>query len=66
MTIHEQLIEQFHTYLSESQRFEEKGIKASGTRARKALAEISKLCKERRSEIQEAKEKEEVNWGTVY
>ena len=42
-----------------SQRFEEKGIKASGTRARKALAELSKLCKERRSEIQEAKSKEE-------
>lgn len=59
MTIHEQLVQQFQTYVAESQRFEEKGIKASGTRARKALAELSKLCKERRSEIQEAKSKEE-------
>ena len=59
MTIHEQLVQQFQTYVSESERFEEKGIKASGTRARKALAEISKLWKERRSEIQEAKSKDE-------
>ena len=33
----------------------ESGTKASGTRARKALSEISKLCKERRKEIQSIK-----------
>ncbi len=59
MTIHEELVSQFETYLAESKRFEEKGIKASGMRARKALAEIAKLCKERRKEIQEAKSGED-------
>ena len=55
MTIHEELVSQFETYLAENKRFEEKGIKVSGARARKALAEIGKLCKERRKEIQDAK-----------
>ena len=57
MTLHEQLEDQFKVYAAEAKRFEEKGIKASATRARKALAEISRLCKERRSETQEAREK---------
>lgn len=57
MTLHEQLENQWNVYLAESKRFEEKSVKASATRARKALAEISRLCKERRSEIQEAREK---------
>ena len=59
MTIHEELIAQFEIYVAESTRFEQKGIKASAARARKALAEISKLCKERRKEIQEQKTSEE-------
>lgn len=59
MTLHEQLVAQFETYVAESTRFETKGVKASAARARKALAEISKLCKERRKEIQEAKEEAE-------
>ena len=59
MTIHEELVAQFETYVAESTRFEQKGIKASAARARKALAEISKLCKERRKEIQEQKTSEE-------
>jgi hypothetical protein len=50
----------FETYLSENQKFEEKGNKAAGTRARKALAELSKLAKERRKEIQESKVTEKV------
>ena len=41
MTLHEQLEDQFKVYAAEAKRFEEKGIKASATRARKALAEIS-------------------------
>ena len=52
MSIHEDLVSQFETYVAESTKFEEKGVKASAARARKALAEISKLCKERRKEIQ--------------
>ena len=55
MSVHEELLAQFETYIAESKRFEAKGIKASAERARKALAEISKLCKERRKEIQESK-----------
>ena len=45
----------FEEYHRESDNFEINGIKASATRARKALMEISKLCKTRRGEIQEAK-----------
>ena len=55
MSLHEELLAQFQIYVAESTRFEEKGIKASAARARKALAEISKLCKERRKEIQDSK-----------
>ncbi len=59
MTIHENLVEQFEAYVAESNRFESKGTKASAARARKALAEIAKLCKERRKEIQDKKTAEE-------
>ncbi len=59
VSIHEELMAQFETYVAESSRFEKKGIKASAARARKALAEISKLCKERRKEIQESKTAED-------
>lgn len=55
MTVHEMLEQQWEIYRSESLRFEEKGVKASAARARKALAEIAKLCKERRKEIQDQK-----------
>ena len=46
---------QFDTFLSEMEKFEEKGNKTAGTRARKALLEIGKLCKTVRGEIQAAK-----------
>ena len=36
----------------------DKGNKAAGTRARKALSEMTKLAKIRRKEIQEAKSSE--------
>jgi len=55
MTIHEQIVAQFETYRAENQKFSEKGVKVSAARARKALAEIAKLSKERRKEIQEEK-----------
>jgi len=46
----------FEEYVNENEKFKEgTGIKASATRARKALMEITKLCKTRRNEIQEAK-----------
>ena len=55
MTNHENLVNLFESYLSENAKFDEKGNKAAGTRARKALAEFTKAAKERRKEIQDAK-----------
>ena len=55
MTNHENLLSLFYTYVAENDKFENKGVKAAGTRARKALAEIAKLTKDRRKEIQETK-----------
>jgi ElaB/YqjD/DUF883 family membrane-anchored ribosome-binding protein len=52
---HEQIMTTIQTYSEENSKFVEKGVKASGTRARKALAELGKLLKARRKEIQEAK-----------
>jgi|TARA_B100000900_G_C20533544_1_gene697370 hypothetical protein len=46
----------FEEYVSENEKFKEgQGVKASATRARKALMEITKLAKVRRGEIQDAK-----------
>ena len=59
MTIHEQLVAQFENYVMENQKFSEKGVKAASTRARKALADVAKLAKARRTEIQEEKAKME-------
>jgi hypothetical protein len=53
MTLHDQIKEQMEKYLTESERFDVKGIKGASTTARKALGEIAKLCKSRRAEIQE-------------
>lgn len=52
---HETLISLVEEYINENEKFAEKQNKAAGTRARKALMEITKLCKDRRKEIQEAK-----------
>lgn len=54
MNNHDNLTNLFETYTSENEKFES-GNASAGTRARKALAEISKLCKERRKEIQDSK-----------
>ena len=54
MNNHDNLVNLFETYIIESEKFEG-GNKTAGTRARKALAEIAKLCKDRRTEIQEVK-----------
>ena len=55
MTLHEQILESFNSYISESESFEDKGGKVAGTRARKALGELTKLAKARRAEIQDKK-----------
>lgn len=55
METHLKLKALMEEYNMEQDKFENKGVKASATRARKALMEISKLCKTRRGEIQEAK-----------
>ena len=40
-TQHEQIVEAFESYVAESENFETKGVKASATRARKALGDLS-------------------------
>ena len=55
MTLHEQILESFNSYIAESEDFEDKGVKVAGTRARKALGELTKLAKARRAEIQDKK-----------
>jgi hypothetical protein len=55
MSLHDEIISQFDSYINESAKFEEKGVKASAARARKALGELGKLSKARRTEIQEKK-----------
>ena len=49
-----QLKEQYEAFLKENDKFVA-GNSAAGTRARKALAEMSKLIKARRNEITEEK-----------
>ncbi len=55
MTTHDQIVTAYETYLAESESFETKNVKAAAARARKALAELGKLVKARRAEIQERK-----------
>ena len=58
LTTHDQILEQIEIYHLNNEKFEEKFNKAAGTRARKALNEIGKLCKNRRKEIQDKKNEE--------
>tara|TARA_B100000902_G_scaffold343906_1_gene348923 strand:+ start:290 stop:466 length:177 start_codon:yes stop_codon:yes gene_type:complete len=55
MTNHEQIVQAFNNYLAEAETFDDKGVKAAATRARKALGDLGKLTKARRAEIQEKK-----------
>jgi len=55
MSTTDEIKSQFETYLEENEKFAEKGVKASATRARKALQELGKLIKSRRKEILEEK-----------
>ena len=49
-----QMKEKFDAFLAENEKFA-KGNSAAGTRARKALSELSKLVKTKRNEITEEK-----------
>ncbi len=49
------LTEQFNSFTEEVEKFDEKGVAAAGTRARKALLEIAKLTKVIRKDIQDVK-----------
>ena len=51
MNYHDSLLNLFETYVRESEKFE-KGNMSAGTRARKALAEISKFVQREEKEIQ--------------
>lgn len=55
MTLHEEIVQAFNNYLKEAETFDDKGVKAAATRARKALGDLGKLSKTRRAEIQEKK-----------
>ena len=50
-----QLFDQHYQALTAEMEKFEAGNKAAGTRARKALSELAKLCKVLRQEIQDAK-----------
>ena len=49
------LTEQFNIFTEEVEKFNDKGVAAAGTRARKALLEIAKLTKVIRKDIQDVK-----------
>jgi len=51
----EQIAEAFASYMDENAKFILKGNKSAGTRARKALLDLTKLAKARRAEISEEK-----------
>jgi len=55
MNLHEQIVESFNSYISESESFDDNNVKVAGTRARKALGDLTKLAKARRAEIQDKK-----------
>ena len=55
MTTHETIVNAFTSYIEESSKFEDKGVKAAAARARAALGDLAKLAKVRRAEIQEKK-----------
>jgi hypothetical protein len=50
MSAHNDILAQLEAYQAEHEKFE-KGNNAAGTRARKALGELSKAVKARRNEI---------------
>lgn len=57
MKTHDLIVEAYENYIAENEKLTQKGVKASASRARKALLEITKLAKIRRAEIVEEKER---------
>lgn len=55
MTLHEQIVQAYNNYITESETFNQKKVKIAATRARSALNNLGKLLKDRRKEIQEEK-----------
>jgi len=55
MTLHEQIIHAYTSYMAEAATFDDKGVKAAAARAWKALVDLGKLTKDRRREIQDKK-----------
>ena len=55
MATHDEIKTAFESYITESEAFETKGVKAAAARARKALGDLGKLTKDRRKEIQDRK-----------
>ena len=55
MSTLEQIKAAYDSFIEENEKFVTKGNKAAAGRARKALMELSKLCKARRAEILEEK-----------
>ena len=55
MSTNAEIMEAIETYQAENAKFEEKGVKAAATRARKALMDLKKLATSRRQEIQDKK-----------
>ena len=55
MATHDDIKAAVEKYLTESEAFETKGVKAAATRARAALNDLGKLTKVRRKEIQDKK-----------
>ena len=55
---HDKIKEAVEVYLENNEKFADKGNKAAGTRARKALMDLKKLAHTRRAEIQAAKKTE--------
>ena len=55
MSTTDEIQSEMEIYLTENEKFTGKGVKASATRARKALQNLGKLIKARRKEILEEK-----------
>lgn len=55
MSTHDEIVQAYEDYIAENESFETKNVKAAAARARKALAELGKLAKTRRAEIQDKK-----------
>ena len=53
--LHDELKALFTTYIRESEKFEQDGVKVSAVRARQALNELKALIPQRRKQIQEKK-----------